>query len=393
MIASIKPLLSAAILTLLSQPAHAAWFTTDLGLVGPTALGADGTVLAANWLWNGNGFTNYPVLIHPDGTRTTLGADLQGYAMNPSGNVVGQKIVRRDVLGGDPGLRHAFIYRDGKVIDLGTLGGHAAYATAVNGQGTAVGVSIVAGGAEHAFVSHADVLRDLGTLGGTYSIAHAINDAGQIAGVSTTADGSRHAFISDGRTMRSLGTTSGKVVALTANGTVVTESGDIFGPAGGVVRTGATFLDANERGEIVGAMAFDGQEGYSAVVYRNGAFTNLGTLSGGMYSRVSDINSRGQMVGFSHTASGPYTSFLYSDGKMHDLRDLVTDFSSVGAGTVQINDRGQVLGVGMKGGEYRAFLLTDDRLGQVPEPASLWLAGGLFTLLLARRRNKAPLLG
>src|SRR5215213_3163155 len=49
------------------------------------------------------------------------------------------------------------------------------------------------------------------------------------------------------------------------------------------------------------------------------SITDLGTLPGGNESGAYSINSRGQVVGTSTTASGRYHAFLWEDGQMRDL--------------------------------------------------------------------------
>src|SRR5689334_18024947 len=69
------------------------------------------------------------------------------------------------------------------VIDLGGLAGSkSAQAVAINNVGQIVGKS-----ANHAFLWENGVLTDLGTLGGHVSSANAINDLGQVVGESETA--------------------------------------------------------------------------------------------------------------------------------------------------------------------------------------------------------------
>ena len=76
-------------------------------------------------------------------------------------------------------------------VDLGTLGGTSAYATAVNGSGLVVGDSQIAGDAGyHSFVwTPAGGMVDLGTLGGTHSFAYAggVSSTGQVVGFSRLA--------------------------------------------------------------------------------------------------------------------------------------------------------------------------------------------------------------
>lgn len=79
-----------------------------------------------------------------------------------------------------------FFWEDGKIVDIGTLGGTSGAPWYMNGQGQVVGVSNLAGDqTSHAFVwDKKNGLKDLGTLpGGTfYSVATWINESGEIVG-------------------------------------------------------------------------------------------------------------------------------------------------------------------------------------------------------------------
>ena len=93
------------------------------------------------------------------------------------------------------------------VTDLGTLGGSASNALAINSRGWAVGYSYVGGDtAAHATLWNGRGAIDLGTLGGTGSSAQAINDAGLIAGTSELKeDRQSRATLWRGRSATSLG--------------------------------------------------------------------------------------------------------------------------------------------------------------------------------------------
>ena len=118
-------------------------------------------------------------------------------AINDRGDVVGT-----DYVPGDGYTARAFLWRDGRMVDLGTLGGASASIgllhgamSPVNAHGHVVGNSRTSDGETHAFLWRDGLMTDLGTLGGAYSNALGINDRGQVVGTSTTADGERRAFL------------------------------------------------------------------------------------------------------------------------------------------------------------------------------------------------------
>jgi probable HAF family extracellular repeat protein len=120
-------------------------------------------------------------------------------------------------------------------LDLGTLGGFSSSsinseATAVSGNGNVVvGSSLIndpVNITSHAFLWKGGVMIDLGTLGGGGSHATDVNDAGQIVvGVADTTDGQGHAFSWKSSTgmvdLGTLGGSSSAAWAVISNGSVV----------------------------------------------------------------------------------------------------------------------------------------------------------------------------
>src|SRR6266852_7585362 len=93
-------------------------------------------------------------------------------SINDSGQIVGKS------------ANHAFLWENGVMIDLGTLGGNLSAANAINGRGQVVGESETAGGEMHAFLWEHGVMKDLGTPGETSS-AQGLNTRGEIVGATS----------------------------------------------------------------------------------------------------------------------------------------------------------------------------------------------------------------
>ena len=110
-------------------------------------------------------------------------------------------------------------------------------------------------------------------------------------------------------------------------------------------------------------MAFVEQAGeFNAVAFRwspRGGTDNLGTLPGDANSQAMGINSRGQVVGVSFGGSSGSRAFIWQDGVMTDLNDLV-DTDDVLLSAQHINDAGQITGRlrSSATGETLAFVAT-----------------------------------
>jgi probable HAF family extracellular repeat protein len=113
------------------------------------------------------------------------GRQSYGYAINDSGQVTGFSDTNID------GDSHAFLYSDGTMQDLGTLpGGLYSFGYAINRSGQVAGGSEINPGPtpgflfpRHAFLYSNGVMQDLGTLPDShFSEAMGINQAGQVVG-------------------------------------------------------------------------------------------------------------------------------------------------------------------------------------------------------------------
>jgi len=108
-------------------------------------------------------------------------------AVNGAGDVVGWCDAPTWIAGPDfyGYARRPVVWRDGSIVELGTLGGRDGYAMDINEQGWIVGGSLDADGRQRATLWRDGEIVDLGSLPG-YSGSHAyrINEAGDIVGYS-----------------------------------------------------------------------------------------------------------------------------------------------------------------------------------------------------------------
>ncbi len=331
----------------------------------------------------------------------TLGGDCWALDLNLRGQIVG-------TCRAAAGHEQAFMYSDGAMIPLGTLGGAYSYAYAINQLGDVVGDSATAGGLQHAYLLHGGVMTDLGTLGGGRSQANGINSRGQIVGWAYPAAGTWHAFLVQNGAIADIGTSfSGWSIA-----NDIDELGRVVGSyqTDGASRPFRWIAGvASDLGTVGGASKINlfgeiaGWANYAPlkarpVIFRGGAIVDLGSL-GGDDGAAWGINDLGRAVGYSTTSGGGSHAFLHRAGTLYDLNSRIP----AGAGVeliaaTAIDDLGRIVGYGCSGGrvvardcsggQIRAVLLTPtggqavqeiiDLIGQLDLPK------GTATSLLAK---------
>ena len=293
-----------------------------------------------------------------------------------------------DRLTASPEINAVLWNKNGEILNLGTLGGASSAAVGINNGGQVVGfaanttpdpfslLNVFGNGSgtqTRAFLWENGAMRDLGTLGGPDSVGFYINERGQIAGLSytdstpndTTGLPTYHPFLWDNGRMFDLGNFGGTfadIFGLNNRGQVagnlalpgdelvhpffwdrgtLTDIGTFGGPTGE-----ARWL--NELGEVVGVADFPTEGLHNAFHWKNGVMTDLGNL--GKTSVAHSINSKGQIVGGSRISfeTGEIRAFLYENGgPMIDLNTLVPAGSSLKLVFAEsINDRGEIVGAG-----------------------------------------------
>jgi probable HAF family extracellular repeat protein len=258
------------------------------------------------------------------------------------------------------------------IEDLGTLNGAPLTPRGINAAGHVVGMAEDSAGAHVAFVIDTQAARDLGSLGGTFAEANAINDQDEIAGFSMGSDGVVRAFRYTAAGMQPLAQPEGTAslaYAINATGQIAGYGGSTayhafrYTPATGMTDLGTLGGSAsyayglNVAGQVTGCAWMAGWEAHAFVSDGTGPMQDLSTLGGTQSCGVS-INRAGQIAGWSFLGGDLFQhAFRYS--LSNGLQDLGTlgGMDSFGAA---INDSGTVVGWSTDpNGERRAFVFTD----------------------------------
>ena len=320
-----------ALAALFGQSAFAQTYTvTDLGtLGGPIANGfavndfgrVTGVSTLANanthaWLWD-DGLTN----IGP------LAGDLQshGFGITNNDTVLAASYDLGEV------VVHGFAWQNQTATPLGDF-----LPRRGNDAGVIVGY-VTVNDPSYGWVDRAarwvnGTLLEMGTMGGHFSYAYGISQSGRIVGMSYTAnDASRRAFLWQNGTFHDIGTLGGAH----SHAYAINSGGDVVGWS--MTNTGlahAFLFSTDAAGNVTSR-------------------TDLGEISGG-YSHAYAINDQRQVVGVSGSRA-----FLWRQGTMTDLNTVIP--ASAGwrlESAWDINNAGEIVGIGTHQGFPRAFLLT-----------------------------------
>jgi probable HAF family extracellular repeat protein len=307
-------------------------------------------------------------------------------------NVFGEAVVQAETSAKDPNNENfcgygdglqclAYLWQNGVITQLPTLGGVNASFGGINSRGEASGYAetatrdpkcpsgIAANGIGPLMFDYKPVIwgpgkgeiHPLALLpGDTVGIAMWINDNGQAVGFSATCGnslippvaGGAHAVLWDNGTVTDLGNLGG-----TSNAAVL-----------GVANNA---LAINNSGQIAGVSALPGNTtGHPFLWTWETGMKDLGVVAGDLGGAGLAINNRGEVVGVSYGAGGPMgmnaKAAIWRNGTAADLNTLMSaDAPLYLLNASSINDRGQITGLGISSmGDLHGFLASPSYLSE-----------------------------
>jgi probable HAF family extracellular repeat protein len=336
---------------------------TNSGLITGHASPPDGSLHAVLWEKGRIGDVGTPGLVR--------GANSEAFGVNERGQVSGEAETSMVDPNGEDfcgfkamGIPTAgttcvpFLWQNGVMTRLPTLGGPNGSAGTINNAGEIVGYAEntkrdPACGAPQMYQFKPVIwakgkIQELPTFPGDLEgIALGNSDAGQVVGASGTCT----AFNPNSQVYlvpsHALLWRNGKVTDLGNLG----GSGTFFGNFACAV---------NNQGQVVGQSDLRGDSTSHAFLWQNGVMTDLGTFAGDFASLGFGINERGLVVGASVDANFNFRAVLWDQGKPVDLNTLIPGNSGLYLQLAEsINARGEIIGFAQTStGETHAFLAT-----------------------------------
>jgi probable HAF family extracellular repeat protein len=331
---------------------------TDLGALPVNNNSAGGSINANGWVTGQSqsslldpvvGIPEYRAVLWKQGQIIDLGTlggtESLGIYVNDAGQVIGFSTTSTapDPIGFFGFPTHTFIWQNGEKLDIGTLGGSDALPGAscsnqpeglvVGGSTTTTGINSDTGlPTTDPFLWHHGKMIDLGSLGGTNGFAQCANNRRQVIGQSSLA---ANPAACDFPILSSIGT---GCHAFFWDDGVMTDLGTLGGD-----NSEAIWL--NDAGDVAGSADLPGSRTHDAVLWRKGKIHDLGTVPGDPCSRGRGLNARGQVVGGSSDCANFLHAFVWQEGgPMLDLNTLIPPGSGMQlTNAININDRGEIL--------------------------------------------------
>jgi len=251
-----------------------------------------------------------------------------------------------------------FAWENGKMRALPTLGGNNGFATGANSRGQIVGW---AENSVHdptcvppqqlqfrpvVYGPNANQISELPLpAGDTSGAATGINEQDQVVGISGICD-------------QAVGRYTAKHALLWNNNGKIVDLGNLGAPWWN------TPTNINQRGDVVGFAGApndpDGNFLQAFIWTPEHGMQGLGFLPGDVHSEAYGINERRQVVGLSCDADGNCRAFIWENGVMRDLNEFKpTNYSARLEQARDINEAGEIAGRSLDStGVRRAFLAT-----------------------------------
>ncbi len=287
---------------------------------------------------------------------TPIGKGTTARGINAYGDVVGSVAT----LGG----QRAFLWSDGVLQQLGTLGGANSSAAAISDRREVVGEADTASSETHAFLWRHGAMQDLGVLPGhRKSSATGVNNFGRVVGASYVGGTSyeHRAFLHDGWSMIDLGTLGGRdshAAAINDWGQVVGAASDGSDPraflysGGAMVRIGGSGASLPNSGAVA-INAIGHVAGYQNYFSISGFYTGMWLYAAGVQEPIgcpfrrcfpAGINGRDEIVGYAVDTTGALSGVFLWDAATGGTVVTVPGWTLTSASA--INDRGQIVAEG-----------------------------------------------
>ena len=349
-----------------SQP----FFMNRYGLVSGSSSLPDGNQHATLWLEGLKGDIGAPGLGGPnsiafgDNERFQAAGEAETAASDPNGE---------DFCGFGTHLTCLpFLWRDGEMVQLPTLGGNNGVAMTISNRGEVAGFAETLTpdpGCPAPQVLHfkpvvweSAGIHQLPTIGGDPDgVAEEMNDDGQVVGGSGTCATFNTNLLYNLVPVHALLWEKG-------HATDLGNLGGQTGQAGGNIA-----LDINHQGQVVGNSDLPGDTTFHAFLWtKRTGMRDLGTLSGDVASLSISINDAGSVIGASLDANFNPRAFLWEKGVMTDLNTLIAGDSPLYLLTgCSINSHGEITGLGLtSAGEIHTYLATPAQGGASAERMS-----------------------
>jgi len=255
-------------------------------------------------------------------------------AVNDRDEIVGYRVTSGAVT-----AEHPFFWARGKIRGLdGTGGWHGGEALDLNNKGQIAGYTDTGNSEDQGddalyWPSAGVIAKNLGEkMKWRHSDARAINNRGAVVGYWIDTEHVRHPY-------------------LLSNGHV-TDLGRVSPDC----KTNNYAVAVSDAQQVVGYCCDDKTMTSYVFLWQNGRIANLGLMDGRSATPYG-INNHGQIVGRAGDSA-----FLWTDGRFWDLNDLLSHKSGIAIqDALAINDRGEIVAMGIWKGKEAGFLLRPVR--------------------------------